>query len=373
MDAYVKLRNGVIHAAYGGVLKPIFFKQDPEAVHNQVGLAGARLGNMRITRALTSLLFNYTNPVLRQRIHGIDFNNPIGLAAGFDKNARLTSILPHVGFGWMEVGSITARPCKGNPGKRLHRLPESKSLLVNYGLMNDGSDRIYERLHGRHFSLPVGTSLAPTNDESTMDYRDAIKDYVYSCTKLAEVGSYTTLNLSCPNTCNDQPFTDPRKLDELLSAIEKVKTRKPIFLKLSPDLSMDKLDSLLTVAKKHGVAGVICANLTKNHSHPLVKEQNLPEKGGFSGKVVKQQSDEMIAHVFRRWGTTFTIVGCGGVFTAQDAYRKIRLGASLIQLITGMIYEGPQVISSINQGLAELLKTDRFSSISEAVGKDIGQ
>lgn len=371
LDPIIATRNTVERFFYKKVAKPFFFKRDPEDVHDRVTSLGARLGRSSLTRGVTSLLFSYRNPALTQKLHGITFTNPVGLAAGFDKNARLTSILPSVGFGWAEIGSITARPCAGNPKPRLHRLPKSEALVVYYGLMNDGCDVVRERLLHAKARIPLGTSIAPTNDELTSDYQRAIDEYVHSYEKLAEVGSYTTLNLSCPNTCNDQPFTDPEKLGELLAAVRKVRSKKPLFLKLSPDLSMENLDALLAVAKKHGVDGVICTNLLKNRENVVFKDEKVPPKGGISGRVVQAQSDAMIEHIATRWGTTFTIVGCGGVFSAEDAYRKIGLGASLIQMITGMVFEGPQVVSSINQGLAALLRRDGFSSISEAVGKDL--
>lgn len=366
----VAVRNRLEHRVYTKALKPVFFKKDPEAVHDRIGKMGVVLGTNPVTRGVTRLLFGYRHESLEQVIHGMYFANPVGLAAGFDKNAKLTAILPHVGFGWMEVGSITARPCAGNPKPRLYRLPESQALVVNYGLMNDGADALYKRLHHRKFTVPVGTSLAPTNDEQTIDYHSAIADYLYSYKALANIGAYTTLNLSCPNTCNDQPFTDPAKLDELLRAVSEVKTAKPTFLKLSPDLTFERLDALLEVASHHNVAGVICSNLTKKRDNTAIKEKDLPPKGGISGKVVQGLSDNMIAHIARTWGKRFTIVGCGGVFTAEDAYRKICLGASLIQMVTGMIYEGPQVVSHINHGLAQLLQRDGLT-LAEAVGKDL--
>ena len=367
----IEVRGKIFQRLYTGALKPALFRLDPELVHDRISSLGVLLGTNLATRTATKLSFAYQNAVLRQTIQGIRFANPIGLAAGFDKNAKLTQILPSVGFGWMEVGSITARLCAGNNGKRLHRLPKSKSLVVNYGLMNDGVDAVLDRLKNLKFEIPVGTSIAPTNDQEAADYRMAIEDYSYSYQQLAHVGSYTTLNLSCPNTCHDQPFVDPKKLDELLMAVKKIPTHKPIFIKLSPDLAFAAVDELLTVAKKYGVAGVICTNLTKKRDPEKIKDGDVPERGGLSGGLVREQSDALISHVFKTWGNTFTIVGCGGVFSAEDAYRKIRLGASLIQLITGMVYEGPQLIGQINQGLVELLHRDGFNSISEAVGMDV--
>ena len=370
-ESRVRLRNSIVHFLYIHVAKPVFFRKDPEDIHDAMTRVGEKLGGSQFLKNIAGLFFDYKNSLLEQDIEGIHFSNPIGLAAGFDKNARLTQILPDVGFGWMEVGTITARKCEGNPRPRLHRLPHSKALVVNYGLMNDGSDSIFSRIKDTTFPISVGTSFGPTNDEQTMDYKKAIEDYAYSYKLFAQVGSYTTLNLSCPNTCNDQPFTDPKKFEELLQALQPIRTKKPVFLKLSPDLSFETLDKLLTVAARYKIKGVICSNLTKKRSPSLNQEDYIPDKGGISGKPVSDLSDNMIKHIAGHWGDAFVIVGCGGVFTAEDAYRKIRLGASLIQMITGMIFEGPQVIGAINQGLVDLLKRDGFTSIKDVIGKDI--
>jgi len=229
--------------------------------------------------------------------------------------------------------------------------------------MNDGSEAVASRLEQKQFRLPVGTSLAPTNDEQTMDYQEALKDYLISYRCFANIGSYSTLNLSCPNTCNDQPFTDAVKLGELLAEVKKIPTKKPLFLKLSPDLSKDALDKILQTAEKYQVDGLICTNLTKKGNNPH-------GKGGLSGKALEAKADEMLADIARQ-SRKFVLIGCGGIFSAEDAYRKIGLGASLVQLVTGMIYEGPELISMINEGLVEYLKRDGFSSLEQAIGKDL--
>lgn len=370
-SAYVSSRSRIERAVYQAVAKPLFFALDPERVHDRIGSLGYLLGKTVVGRAVTRFFFHYQHPMLTQEVAGISFRNPIGLAAGFDKDAYLVDILPEVGFGFMEVGSITARPYAGNKGRRLWRLPKSRSLVVNYGLKNVGSEAIAQRLAGRQFQFPIGTSLAPTNDEQTMEYKEAIKDYALSYQRFATIGQYTTLNLSCPNTCNDQPFTDPDRLGELLSTIGTIPTAKPIFLKLSPDLEVKRLDALLKVAADHAVTGVICTNLIKDRRHLQAARDPLPEKGGIGGKLTQERSDAMVKHIAETWGKRFVIIGCGGVFTAEDAYRKIRLGASLIQLVTGMIYEGPQAIGAINLGLVALLKRDGFSSLADAIGADI--
>ncbi len=355
---------------YKHIFKPVAFALDPEFVHDWILKAGIFLGKSKTGRTLTKKIFHYDSPSLEQTILGIHFTNPIGLAAGFDKNAELTNILPEVGFGFAEVGSVTGEPCAGNPGKRLWRLPKSESLLVYYGLKNDGAEVIAKRLSNLKFRIPIGTSIAKTNSPATVNLEGGITDYVKAYKLLANIGSYTTINISCPNTYGGQPFTDTIRLDALLTKIDYIASPKPIFIKLSPDIEVSDIDALLDVVDKHKIHGIICSNLTKNRTNPNIKEINIPDTGGMSGKVVEELSNQLIAHVYKRSGKRYVIIGCGGVFTAEDAYKKIRLGASLIQLITGMIYQGPQIIGEINRGLVRLLAHDGYSNIAQAVGVD---
>ena len=370
MEAFCKIRAAVIHFLYTHLLKRLFFRMDPELVHDRLTVNGQLLGRYGVTRALTAALFNYQNPLLSQEILGIKFRNPIGLAAGFDKDARLTRILPAVGFGFAEVGSITGEKCLGNPRPRLWRIPQESSLVIYYGLKNEGCAAIAQRLLPQNFEIPIGISVAKTNCAATADRAAALSDYLKSYTTMLPIGAYTTINISCPNAYGGLPFTTPGSLDELLTEIDKVPTTKPIFLKMPPDLTDEELDGLLEVALSHMVCGFISTNLTKNRENPRIKNRGYPSLGGFSGKLVEELANHQIAHIYRRTRGRSVIMGCGGVFTAEDAYRKIRLGASLIQMITGMIFEGPQVIGQINQGLAGRLKRDGLSHISQAVGKD---
>lgn len=370
MELMFKIKAGIIHFLYTKILKKYFFLFDPEKVHDGMTKMGVLLGAHALTRWKTSLLFSYQNPLLEQEILGMKFKNPIGLAAGFDKDALLTRILPAVGFGFEEVGSITGEPCVGNPKPRLWRLPAQKSLLVYYGLKNDGCEAISKRLLKEKFEFPIGISVAKTNCAATAEQAAGIADYVKAYKMMLPVGDYTTINISCPNAFGGLPFTTPESLDELLTAIDKISTSKPIFVKLPPDLTTDGLDGLLEVASRHMVCGFVCSNLTKNRNNPKLAGVLLPETGGFSGKVQEDLANDQIAHVYRKTGGKSIIIGLGGIFSAADAYKKIRLGANLIQLITGMIFEGPQVIGQINQGLVELLRKDGFTNISQAVGVD---
>jgi len=360
---------------YKKVLKPLLFKADPEFVHDRFVFFGSLLGRFYITRKVCSLFFEYQNKILEQDILGIHFQNPIGLSAGFDKNAELIDIMPSVGFGFVEVGSITGNVCLGNPKPRLWRLKNSQGLVVHYGLKNDGCEAIAKRLQKKMqkkiFEIPVGVSVAMTNCQENINIESAIRDYVKAFKTLEPFGAYITINISCPNALGGQPFIDPEKFSQLFRALDTIPTQKPIFIKFSPDMSDLELDRLLAVARNHRIHGIICANLTKKRDNPNIFETNVPEKGGMSGKIVQDMSDNMLAYIYKKEGKRFVLVGSGGVFNAEDAYRKIRLGASLIQLITGMIFEGPQLIGQINKGLAELLKRDGFNNVSEAIGKGV--
>ncbi len=363
----IKFRNSINRLFYKTVLKNIFFRIDPEKIHDTMISFGEFLGSYSTTRGIISLLFSYSNKKLEQNMLGITFSNPIGLAAGFDKDAQLTSIIPEIGFGFAEVGSITGESCEGNPKPRLWRLKKSKSLVVYYGLKNKGSEIIAKNLGGKTFKIPIGTSIAKTNNKKTTELNAGIADYVKAYAQFTNIGSYFTINISCPNAFGGQPFTKPLHLNLLLGKISRIRTKKPIFLKLSPDLKNKEIDRIIKVAEKHNVNGFICTNLTKKRSNTII-DKAVPEKGGISGKIINESSNDLISYVYQKTKGKLIIIGCGGVFSAEDAYKKIKSGASLIQLITGMIFEGPQLISEINQGLVKLLEKDGFKNISEARG-----
>jgi dihydroorotate dehydrogenase subfamily 2 len=357
---------------YRKAVRPVLFGIDPEVIHDRMTDVAEFFGRTAPTRALTRAFFRYDNPALRQTIAGVDFTNPVGLSAGFDKNARLTQVMADIGFGFEEIGSMSIRPCAGNPKPRLQRLPESKSVLVNYGLMNDGAEVIAARLSKARSGLPLGISLVPTNDAGATTIPAMVEEVAAAHRILAPHAAYITLNLSCPNACQPQPFMSPVALRELLPEIVKLPNQRPIFLKISPDVPFGQLDELMAVAAEHKVTGFIATNLTKQREgNSALHNTDLPEKGGLSGKVVSELADRSLEHLARQSAGRFVLMGVGGIFSAEDAYRKIGLGASLLQLITGMLYEGPGLIGSINHGLVERLVRDGFKNISDAVGKDL--
>ncbi|HUD21191.1 MAG TPA: quinone-dependent dihydroorotate dehydrogenase [Candidatus Saccharimonadales bacterium] len=368
------LRNRIEGFYYRNAVRPAMFLLDPEVIHERMVGFGRRLGSRRFTRASTKLAFGFKDPKLGQTVAGIRFSNPVGLAAGFDKDGELGKILPMVGFGYGEFGSITRHPYGGNPRPWLARLKGQDSLIVHYGLKNDGVDKILPRLkQTRDFlrenkiEFPIGVSVAAASPRKDITEVEILKDVAQTFAAVAAVADYITLNISCPNIYNSPDFLEPKNLENLLLALPLAKTKQPIFLKLSPDMDDEQLEKIVRLAEKYGLAGFVAGNLTKDRSGL----KNPPIPGGLSGKIVRRKSDQLIGKLARLNKNRLIIIGCGGIFSAEDAYRKIRLGASLLQLITGMIYQGPQVISEINWGLAKLLERDGFISIQEAVGVDI--
>jgi dihydroorotate dehydrogenase subfamily 2 len=356
---------------YRYLTKPLLFRFNPERVHERVLALGAFAGRHALTRRLLKACFGFRHPSLETTVAGIRFANPVGLAAGFDKNARLTGVLGNIGFGFAEVGSITAKPCAGNKKPRLWRLPEDKAIIVNYGLPSEGASAIAKNLASAKYSLPIGVSIARTNLPDLIG-DDAIEDYATSFSLLSSFGSYVTINVSCPNASDGRQFCEPDLLDRLLIRIGLLAPTRPVFVKLKPDMTERDFDDVLEVSRPHRwLTGFIISNLTSDRSllrtNPAILN-SIGEHGGVSGEPVREASNRLLSYGFRRSHDRFVFIGCGGIFSGADAYEKIRLGASLVQLVTGMIYNGPSIIGRINRELVYLLKRDGFTSIKEAVG-----
>lgn len=362
-----------LNVIYQYILKPFFFLFDPELVHDLITFIGKTIAVIPGGQKLTRKFLRYDDPILEQTIHGIQFTNPVGLSAGFDKDCNLPSILPDVGFGFMQVGSVTLKPYSGNPKPRLFRLKKSLGIVVYYGLKNIGVDRIIERFKNMKIDnqFPISMSVAKTNSKDTCDTQLGIDDYTECLEKLVanNVGDFYTINISCPNTFGGEPFTTPVRLTKLLKSIAGVKTDKPIFVKMPINMPWLDFKKLIEVCIKYRMTGVIIGNLNKDHKSSTIKDA-IPEhiKGGISGKPTEALSNDLIAKTYLEYGSRLTIIGVGGIFSAEDAYEKIKRGASLVQLITGMIFMGPQLIGDINRGLSKLLVADGYTNISQAVG-----
>lgn len=359
---------------YQYIIKKIFFLVKPEIVHNMMIGYGSLLGRFPFPKTMLSFVLQVKNPRLEQTIKGISFKNPIGLAAGFDYNADLTQILASVGFGFQSVGTITNFPYAGNPPPMLGRLPKSRSLMVNKGFKNIGARKIIEKLQGLDFDIPVGISIGRTNIRTKTTQTQGVEDIVNAFILFEESGvknAYYEINISCPNLYGNISFYPPKNLEELLKAVDKLDIKKPVFVKMPIEKNNDDFLTMFKVIDKYKyITGVIIGNLQKNRKDPSLDPQEVKrfKVGNFSGKPCEQRSNELIKLTREHFGKRFAIIGCGGVFRAQDAYRKIKLGASLVQLITGMIYKGPTLISRINLELVELLHKDGYRNISEAVG-----
>jgi len=358
---------------YLNIGKPFLFLFDAEAVHGFATSLGAVLGAICPLKWLMKKAAAPRDASFTQTVAGIRFAGPIGLAAGFDYEARLTQILPAVGFGFETVGTITNGAYEGNKKPRLGRLPKSRSLLVNKGFKNRGIRAILAKLSGKKFEIPIGISIGVTNSPELSSQELAIADISAAfdeAEKSSVSFSYYELNISCPNLRVKTDFYSPENLSNLLAAVTGKKLRKPLFVKMPIDKTDGQALAMLETISRYPVQGIIFGNLQRSRDTLVPEEVALAVKGGLSGKPTEKRSNELIALAYRNYGNKLAIVGCGGVFNAEDAYRKIRLGASLIQMITGMIYEGPQLIGEINLNLAELLKRDGFSKISDAVGAD---
>jgi dihydroorotate dehydrogenase (fumarate) len=316
--------------------------------------------------------------VLSQDIAGIHFRNPVGLSAGFDKNFELIPLLKAIGFGFMEGGSVTFQMCEGNPRPWFHRLPNTKSLVVYAGLANDGVKPIVARIQSYPTEwvddFPLNISVAKTNSKQAATEKEAITDYIGSMQhiKNKKVGNLLTINISCPNTYGGEPFTTPLKLERLLTAVDALQLQLPVFIKMPSNLPWQEFNELLAVAATHTITGVTISNLAKDRGQITLMDP-LPDsvKGNLSGKPTWDLSNELIRQTYTHYRKRFVIIGVGGIFSAEDAYTKIKLGASLVELITGMIFEGPQLIGQINHGLEKLVVQDGYQHISEAIGVSV--
>lgn len=343
---------------YEHLLKPFFFLFDAELVHNRMTMMGKVLGSNPVTQQITRWLFAYQHPRLSRVIDGITFPNPVGLSAGFDYNGELTQILPSVGFGFHTIGTVTWQPYEGNPKPRLGRFPQSKALLVNKGLKSLGTRTIIQKLAGLTFKIPVGISIAATNcyhPTTRAQILDMVQSFVaFENSRVNH--SYYELNISCPNTFGGEPFTSPERLELLLLVIDRLNLSRPLYVKMPIDQSEADTLALLKVMDPHNVQGVIIGNLTKDKTNPDVAKVDRAtwqqRSGNLSGKPTWKRSNALIALTKKHFHNRFTIIGCGGIFSGEDAKTKMRLGADLVQLITGMIYQGPQLIGQINHYLA---------------------
>lgn len=370
----MKTLNHIIHFSYKYFVKKIFFLINPEIVHERTTKLGEFFGKSFIIKKIFSWLFAKKDASIKTDIAGISFLSPIGLAAGFDYKAELPEFLPALGFGFGTIGTLTYQPYQGNPGPMLGRLPKSKSLLVNKGFKNMGVKTTLKKFTGKAFDYPVGISIGKTNTPEIKTQSEAVEDIVSAFLDAEKSGvpfAYYELNISCPNLFGSIEFYAPAHLQELLQAVQNLNLTRPIFIKMPISKTDQEIMAIMDVIVQFScIKAVIIGNLQTNRQNQNLRADELTKtgKGNFSGLPCQERSDELIALVYKNYGEQIKIIGCGGTFSAQDAYRKITLGASAVQLITGLIFEGPQLVAQINEELPALLKQDGFTTIQEAIG-----
>jgi len=339
-------------------MRPALFLIGPETAHRMT-IAALRLG--------LGPRGEVDDPILKTSLCGLDLANPIGLAAGFDKNAEVPAAMLRAGFGFVEIGSVTPRPQPGNPRPRIFRLTPDRAVINRLGFNNEGMEAAARRLSKLDTrSGPIGVNLGANKDSE-----DRIADYARGYRRLVAHGDYVTVNVSSPNTPGLRDLQTGEALTRLLAGLNKVRSdragRAPLFLKVAPDLAPEDREAIAQAALEHGVDGLIVGNTTLSRPESLVGTYR-SEAGGLSGAPLFELSTDVLAHFHRLTEGQLALIGVGGVASGEEAYRKIRAGASAVQLYTALVYEGPGLIGRIKRELAACLRRDGFSSVADAVG-----
>lgn len=334
---------------YQRLLRPIFFLFDPEKIHH-VSFRLIRWVHAIGLGPLIRRYFHLNQPRLKREVFGLTFPNPVGLAAGFDKDALAYKELSNFGFGFIEIGTVTPKPQEGNPKKRLFRLPDDKGVINRMGFNNKGVAHAVERLKSNKGRVLIGGNIG--KNKVTPNDR-AVDDYLVCFEALFDEVDYFVVNVSSPNTPNLRDLQEKGPLTELLNTLQNRNNTKdnpkPILLKIAPDLTQGQLDDIIEIITETKIAGVIATNTTLSReglNHP-----NKLETGGLSGKPLTQRSTEVIRYLHQKSKAAFPIIGVGGIHSPQDALDKLAAGATLVQLYTGFIYEGPGLIRNINRAI----------------------
>lgn len=339
------------------LLRPLLFMLDAERAH-RLTIAALGMGMGRSAKP--------DDPMLSTTVAGLTFPNPIGIAAGFDKNAEVPDDMLRLGFGFAEVGTVTPEPQDGNPRPRIFRLREDDAVINRLGFNNQGLEAVRARLAVRH-GLPgqVGVNVGANKDSA-----DRIRDYATGVRGMGRWASYITVNISSPNTPGLRALQDRAELTRLVAAVVAARGQLslPLFVKVAPDLHDEDVADIAEVITGSGIDGLIVSNTTL--AREGLVSRNADETGGLSGKPLLARSTEMLRAFRRATGGKVPLIGVGGISSGADAYAKIRAGASLVQLYTGLIYQGPGLITTIKRDLVGLLRRDGFRRVSEAVGVD---
>jgi dihydroorotate dehydrogenase len=351
---------------YRAVARPLLFRADPERVHDATVRAAELLSRSPLVCRAVAARRAAVDPRLAVEVAGLRFATPLGLAAGFDKSARAVPLLSSLGFGHVEIGSVSADPSAGNPRPRLFRLPAERAIVVHYGVPNDGAARVAERLARPRPAVPLGVNVVSTNRgaSSAAEPDEAvIRDYVESVRRLQRLGDYVVLNLSCPNTRDGQGFfADRARLRALLDELGSLGVERPLFIKVAPFGSVGELETFL--------AAVTAAPFVSGFSVNLPPGNRFGLPGAVSGPPAAEAAERTVAELYRATDRRWAIVGSGGVGSAEDAYRMIRRGASLVQVYTALVYEGLGLVGRMVSGLAALVARDGLRSVADAVGVD---
>jgi len=353
---------------YASAVRPLLFRLDAERAHNLTLRAAELGGRSSVVRRVAARSFSYRDPRLETSLAGIPLANPIGLAAGFDKNARAIGMLGALGFGHLEIGSVSADASDGNPKPRLFRIPEDRGIVVAYGVPNDGAAVVRTRLEGPR-RVPVGLNLVKTNDPARPAAGPEVyEDYARSLVLLQDRSDYIALNLSCPNSLADRDFFDelPR-IDGLLSRLAACDPRVPVILKLKPTRDPGVLREIVAIADGYDFVGGFAINLPPGKPpdldlrSPRETLERLP--GAVGGPPVERYVNAILETLKEITGDRYALIAAGGVSTAEAAYRKLKLGATTVQLYTGLVYHGPALVRQILAGLVELLERDGVPSV----------
>jgi len=353
---------------YKYIIRPVLFRLKSDSVHESTVRWAQKVSDSGVLINLANLVYNYQSPALTQQIAGLTFRNPVGLAAGFDKNATLYPVMEALGFGFVEAGSITAIASAGNPKPRSFRLPADCSLINRMGLNNDGVSTVVKRLNDLNITIPLGINIAKTHNPEITGER-ALLDYEKSFSIAKTTASYITLNISCPNTKEGKTFENPEVLSQLLQKLQirNDATLPPVFVKFSVDLDKERLTKLIDITLSHSVSGYVVANTSSGREGLNTPKKTLQEigTGGLSGMAIRERSTELIRQVYQYTKGKKTIIGVGGIFNVEDALEKIKAGADLLQIYTGMVYEGPTIVKNINKGLHNYLKEHDLKNIHQ--------
>ena len=361
---------------YRSILRPLLFRLPPETAHELALRALSNTLGSRLIRRLATRRFSNASFGELQRF-GLKFSNPVGLAAGFDKNGTACTELAALGFGFIEVGTVTHQPQPGNTRPRLFRLPQDRALINRQGFNNHGAAALATRLANNRPGCVLGINIGKSR---VVALEDAVSDYLASFETVHALADYLVVNVSSPNTPNLRELQRPEALAALLGALQKRNQELtsahpshkpvPLLVKIAPDLNERELESIVEIALRANLDGIIATNTTTSRAGlktPPTKVATYGE-GGLSGAPLRSRSTAVIASLYRLTRGRMAIIGVGGVFTARDAWEKISAGASLVQLYTGLIYQGIAVARDINDGLAEILKQQGLGSLDEAIG-----